>query len=173
MLFDVKLSCPHCGREFKLKDAGHAEAYLEVAELAAAIGRDAWPATALYLGCFKTAPNRSLTPAKLTMLLREIAGILEGERFRFDGTEHAVSRRVIVEAMRYVGMLEKTGLPNHNYLKKVLIDYLGKHNRAVARAEREREEHLRRGNHDREGGAARVREILQNLGGLEGKTGGE
>jgi len=102
---------------FKLSEEIH-----EIALLAARCGKN-WPWVSEYLHCFQPAPDRPLKPARVKIILEEILDFLQGGGFRYDGKEYVVRSDAIHAAIKHVAQTNKTGFKNHNYMKKVAIDF--------------------------------------------------
>jgi len=135
VIFDVKIVCPHCEAEFRMKDAQPGEDMVGIARIAARLGK-AFPWVDQYLQCFRTAPNKPLKPEKYRLLLEEIASVIASESIKYDRQEYYVKREALFEAIRYVGLSDKFGFKNHNYLKKVAIQMHKKLNAKESREER-------------------------------------
>jgi hypothetical protein len=162
-----------------MKDAVDLESIRQIARLAALFGRG-WGMVELYLKCFQTAPHKPLKPNKMLILLEEIAQFWQEEYITLAKERRRIDRAILLKAMRYVGMLEKTGFSNHNYLKKVAINFQHEANAQKINEERKHEADLRvRTSHmnmgstqpegkdekrSREDEAKRVKKILEDLG---------
>ena len=146
-----------------MKEATDVETIHDIARLAAAFGPRGWPAVELYLNTFQTAHDRPLKPDKVRLLLEEIKRFWDDERFIYERKEWVISRTTLISAMRHVGLTEKVGFKNHNYLKKVAIGFQHQINQRAAREERKREEELKDSMHRDSRGPQRIKEILNGL----------
>lgn len=162
MLLNTKLVCPICGAEYMMKDAVDLESIRQIARLAALFGRG-WGVVELYLKCFQTAPHKPLKPDKMLILLEEIVRFWQEEYVAFAKERRRIDRAILLKAMRYVGMLEKVGLSNHNYLKKVAINFQHKADIQKTNEERKHEAELRsRAGRDPKG-QEHARKIIKEL----------
>jgi len=73
-------------------------------------------------GTFATKRFGPISPAKRLRILTELLRLWETGIFQVQGKRYKIDRAGIVAGMRTVCDLEKYGLPNHNYLKKVLLN---------------------------------------------------
>jgi hypothetical protein len=162
LILNQKFTCPVCGVQYMMKDAVDSETIRQVARLAAQFGRG-WGMVELYLKCFQTAPHKPLKADKMLILLEEIAQFWQEEYITFARERYRIDQSVLLRAMRYVGMLEKTGLSNHNYLKKVAINFQNEANAKKTTGERKREAQSRERTHPKDG-MKRVGEIIEGLG---------
>jgi hypothetical protein len=94
----------------------------EIARLAARFGKS-WTWIAEYLHCFRSAPDKPLRPSRIKIILEEILEFLQDGGFRYDGKAHVVRSDAIHAAIKHVAQTNKTGFKNHNYMKKVAIDF--------------------------------------------------
>lgn len=122
MILDTKLICPKCGCESPLKTFQVTEEILELARLAAKFGKS-WPWLEEYLHCFQSSPDRPLKPAKMKMILEEFLRFIDQAGFNIDKQWYPVRSDALFLAARHVALTNKTGFKNHNYLKKVAIDF--------------------------------------------------
>ena len=102
---------------FQLREEFH-----EVLRLTARLGK-AWPWVEEYLHCFQLAIDKPLKPARMKIVLEEILGFLQEGGFHYDGKAHVVRSDAIHAAIKHVAQTNKVGFKNHNYMKKVAIDF--------------------------------------------------
>ena len=86
-----------------------------------------------------------------------------GRTFRFDGVDHHVRPNAIVQAVREVAVLNKTGFRNHNYLKKVAIGINLKMIQGEEKEQQKKIEDAMRREVDPEAGMKKIREIRESL----------
>jgi len=137
----LKLTCPVCGAEIGLDQAGQAAELMALGRAAAAFGED-WDLVSEYLELFRARPGGPLLLKKRLRLAREVWGLWERGYFECDGREYRVSREAVREALRQMGNRGLQGLKNHNYLKKILVSQAQEEDRAAERERRGREESL-------------------------------
>lgn len=130
----MKVKCPLCGGEFELERASRDVNFRKILEMAHRFGdrsRLVWE----YLDCFR----RGLRPVPLKTELRLIEQLWEmweGCTLIYDRRNYNFPRPLLVEAMETICTKQLVGLPNHNYLKRVVI---GAVDRGEARQERQAE----------------------------------
>jgi hypothetical protein len=144
-LADHKLTCPKCG----LSSSGQVfllhEELIGMMKLAAKFGRN-WPWVREYLDAFRSSPDRPLKPSRMKIILEEIWEMVEKRGFPYDRQEHAIRPDALFAACRQVAMLNKTGFKNHNYMKKIAINFNLKLIQREEGEQRQREEEaMRRG----------------------------
>jgi hypothetical protein len=162
LILNAKLTCPSCGAEYMMKDAVDLESIRQIARLAAQFGRG-WGIVESYLKCFQTAPHKPLKPDKMLILLEEVAQFWQEEYITFAKERYRINQATLLKTMRYVGMLQKTGFNNHNYLKKVAINFQNEANAQKTNEERKHEAELRSRRGSPEDGAKKVGEIIKGL----------
>lgn len=122
MNLNIKLTCPACGVVRAMNTFLIGDEINEIARLAARFGKY-WPWVEEYLHCFQLALDRPLKPARVKILLEEIQEFLQDGGFRYDGKAYVVRSDAIHAAIKHVAQTNKTGFKNHNYMKKVAIDF--------------------------------------------------
>ena len=163
MIFDTKLVCPKCGCESPFKMFQTSEEILEVWRLVARFGKN-WPWTEEYLHCFQSAIDKPLKPARIKILLEELLGYIKEGGFRYDGKPHLVRPDAIYGAIRHVAQTNKVGFKNHNYLKKVAIDFnLKMIQKDESQQHKKEDEAMFSGRRD-PAGPLRIGEILDKIG---------
>jgi hypothetical protein len=169
MILDTKLTCPKCGGESSFKTFQIIEEIMEILRLAARFGKN-WPWTEEYLNCFKSVLDKPLKPARMKIILEELLRFIDpstgsGCGFNYNGKFYAIRANAIYEAIRYVAQTNKTGFKNHNYMKKVAIDF---NQKMIAQDEREQkireEEAMNRTRRD-PGTPQRIKELIKGIGG--------
>jgi hypothetical protein len=135
----MKLRCPACGAEIKLREAGQAAELQALDKAAAAFGAD-WPLIMEYLDCFQG--KKGMKVAKRLRLARELWEMWKDGKFAVGGARYRIGREEFREALRATCNQVSPGLTNHNYLKKVLVAAAEKTSRREERELREREEGL-------------------------------
>jgi hypothetical protein len=136
----MKLRCPACGAEIRLREAGQAAELQALDKAAAAFGAD-WPLVQEYLDCFQA--KREMKVAKRLRLARELWEMWKDGRFAVGGAWYRIGREEFREALRATCNQVSPGLTNHNYLKKVLVAAASMTSRREERELREKEEGLR------------------------------
>ena len=122
MNLNTKLTCPACGVERPMKVFNIPEEIHEILRLSARFGKS-WSWVEEYLHCFRSAPDKPLRATRVKIILEEILEFLQGGGFHYDGKAHVVRSDAIHAAIKYVAQTNKTGFKNHNYMKKVAIDF--------------------------------------------------
>lgn len=122
MNLNTKLTCPACGVERPMNAFNVPEEIHEILRLAARFGKD-WPWVEEYLYCFRSAPDKPLRATRVRIIMEEILEFVKGGGFSYDGKVHAVRSDAIHAAIKHVAQTNKTGFKNHNYMKKVAIDF--------------------------------------------------
>jgi hypothetical protein len=135
MNFDIKLTCPHCGKEGHMASFKPDQEVYEIAKIAAKFGR-AWPWVSEYARSFQSANDKPLKPARLKLILEEIAAMMEKGGITYDGQFYGVRNDALFAACREVALTNKTGFKNHNYLKRVAI---GKNQAMINEEEKEQQ----------------------------------
>jgi hypothetical protein len=105
----------------------------EILRLAARFGKN-WSWVEEYLYCFRSAPDKPLRATRVKILLEEILEFLKNGGFSYDGKDYVVRSDAIYAAIKHVAQTNKTGFKNHNYMKKVAIDF---NQKIIAQEERE------------------------------------
>jgi hypothetical protein len=139
------------------------EEFHEILRLAARFGKH-WPWVAEYLHCFQSAGDKPLKPSRIKIILEEILGFLGEGGFRYDGKAYVIRSDAIHAAIKHVAQTNKTGFKNHNYMKKVAIDF---NQKIISQEEREqklREEEAAHRMHRNDRSPGRIREIIKSLG---------
>jgi hypothetical protein len=136
----MKLRCPACGAEIKLREAGQAAELQALDGASVAFGAD-WELVKEYLDCFQG--KREMKVAKRLRLARELWEMWKDGKFAVGGVWYRIGREEFREALRATCNQVSPGLTNHNYLKKVLVAAAEKASRREERELREREEGLR------------------------------
>jgi len=95
---------------------------MEIHRLAAKFGNN-WPWIEEYLYCFRSSLDRPLKPARMKIILEEILRFIDQIGFNIDKDWHSIRANALFAAIRHVAQLNKTGFKNHNYLKKVAVDF--------------------------------------------------
>jgi hypothetical protein len=132
----------------------------EIARLAARFGKS-WPWVEEYMRCFRPALDKPLKPARMKIILEEILKYIEEGGFSIEKHWHTIRANAIYEATRYVAQTNKTGFKNHNYLKKVAIDFNLKSIQKEEAEQRERGHEARR----RDAVAPeKIRKMIEGLG---------
>lgn len=164
MILNQKLVCPACGQEFKMAEAADLEQIRRIARLAAVFGVRGWAAVEGYLKCFQTAPNRPLKPDKMLLLLEdELVRYWREECVWFERRRYHIDHRVLLAAMHHIAMREKAGFTNHNYLKKVAIDFQKKADQQRAQEEAQHERELFERSQRDPDGPKRIGEIIDGI----------
>ena len=122
MNLNTKLTCPACGVERPMSVFNVPEEIHEIFRLAARFGKS-WPWIEEYLHCFQPALDRPLRPARIKIILEEILSFLNDGGFPYDGKDYVIRSDAIHAAIKHVAQTNKTGFKNHNYMKKVAIDF--------------------------------------------------
>ena len=162
MNLNTKLTCPACGVERPMNVFNVPEEIQEILRLAARFGKN-WPWVEEYLHCFRSAPDKPLRVTRVKIILEEILGFLNDGGFPYDGKTYVVRSDAIHAAIKHVAQTNKTGFKNHNYMKKVAIDFNLK---IIAQGEREqklREEEAANRMHRDDRSPGRIREIIKGL----------
>jgi hypothetical protein len=94
----------------------------EIARLAAHFGKN-WSWVEEYLHCFQPALDKPLKAARMKIVLDDILRFIEQGGFNIEKHWYVVRPNAIYDAVRYVAQTNKTGFKNHNYMKKVAIDF--------------------------------------------------
>ena len=115
----MKLTCPHCGGEFRPEEATKERIYQELIELASKFG-GSWHLVDEYADCFRRSEFGAMTTKKRVRILREIYDLLKTEQFTYDGKRYRAGRKEILAAMLETCSAEKKELKNHNYLYVIL-----------------------------------------------------
>ena len=136
----VKLTCPVCGAEIGLDQAGQAAELMALGRAAAAYGED-WDLVSEYLDLFRARPGGPLLLKKRLRLAREVWELWGGS-LEFDGRSYRISREEVREGLRQVCNRAPQALTNHNYLKKILVGLAQGESRKAERERRGREESL-------------------------------
>ena len=161
MNLNAKVTCPACGSERALSSFQLSDEIMEISRLAARFGKN-WAWTEEYLHCFRGQADKPLRPARAKIILEEILKFIEDGGFSLDKQWHTVRANAIYEAIRHVAQTNKTGFRNHNYLKKVAIDF---NRKMIEKEEKEQGERAREAALRRDPRAAeRVREMIARIG---------
>jgi hypothetical protein len=114
------MKCPHCRKDFEMREAMAEQEWVDVMQLLPVFGNHSRLAFE-YVEKFSIHPMK-LKVKKLLRLLTEIAGLFKTGKFILNRLEYEVSQRGIVEALTAVNNKADLTLPftNHNYLKHVL-----------------------------------------------------
>ncbi len=118
---NMKLTCPFCNNKFSVDEAARSETLCNLTQELSRFGKHCaliWE----YTGAFATKRLGPIAPAKRLRIVTELTRLWETGIFQIDGKRYKIDRAGIVAGMTTVCNLEKFGLPNHNYLKKVLRD---------------------------------------------------
>lgn len=118
----TKLCCPKCGCSSSLQAFRLNDELIGLMNLAAKFGRN-WPWVCEYLDAFRSAEDRPLKSSRMKLLLEEILEMVEKHGFAYDHQQHAIRPDALFAACRQVAMLNKVGFKNHNYMKKIAIDF--------------------------------------------------
>lgn len=137
----MKLTCPACGAQISLDQAGQAAELVALARAGQAFGED-WPLVSEYLNCFRRRADGALAVKKRLRLAREVYQMWQGGHFAFERQEYRVSRAGLREGLTQAVNRELVGLANHNYLKKILMETAKEESRDGERELRRREERL-------------------------------
>lgn len=119
------MKCPHCRKDFEMREAMAEQEWVDVMQLLPVFGAHSRLA-------FEYAENFSIHPMKtkvkkLLRILTDIAGLFKTGKFVLNRCEYEVSQRGIVEALTVVNNKQfDVPLENHNYLKKVLTSVADK-----------------------------------------------
>ena len=117
----MKITCPYCDNKFSFEEAVRVKISRDLGETLQKFGNHkflAWE----YAGAFATKRFGPISAAKRLRILTELFRLWESGIFQIDGKRYKIDRAGIVAGMTTVCNLEKYGLSNHNYLKKVLLD---------------------------------------------------
>ena len=133
MIFDAKLVCPKCGCESPFKNFQPSEEILEISRMAAKFGKT-WPWVEEYLHCFQSALDKPLKAARMKLILEDLLRYIDQNGFNIDKHWYTIRPDALFAAIRHVAQLNKIGFKNHNYLKKVGIDF---NQKMIAQEERE------------------------------------
>ena len=147
--FDIPVVCPACGRRFKLWQGGETDEIRQYLALMEGCRPLPWPLVEAYLSCFQKAPNRALKPARLKVLLSDIARMVRERGFKYDGAFIPCEPPALEEAIKAVIRAGKMGLTNHNYLKVVARGVAERWAAEMEAVERKREADLMAGRIDR------------------------
>jgi hypothetical protein len=162
MILDAKLVCPKCGCESAWKSFQAPEEIMEISRLAAQFGKN-WQWVEEYLHCFRSEFDKPIKPQKMKIILEELLRFVEQSGFNIDKQWHSIRPDALFAACRYVAMLNKTAFKNHNYLKKVAIDFnlkmIQKEDKEVAHKERELMDRTQRDPR----GPQKIKEIMEGL----------
>lgn len=139
-----KLKCPLCAGEVTLEQLVQTADLEALGKAQAAFGDD-WDLIREYLDCFRPQSGKALAVKKLLRLAREVWEMWRPGRFEFNRAEFAVGREEFREALRTTCNQVRTGLTNHNYLKKVLLNAAEKTSQRQEREFKEREGRLQSG----------------------------
>lgn len=155
---DAKLTCPKCGRASAMR----AFVTDEVKEIFALTSRFGvrWMWVEEYLRCFQSEEDKPLKPSRIRILLEEILGYVERQGFEYGRQFYAVRPDALFAAIREVAMKNKIGFKNHNYLKKVSIDF---NLRMIQNEEKEQQQKAEEAMRRDPDGARKARAILTRL----------
>jgi len=121
-MLNAKLTCPKCGCESQMSVFNVPEEIHEILRLAARFGKS-WPWIEEYLHCFRSEPDKPLRATRVKIILEEIQEMLKDGGFPYDGKAYVVRSDAIHAAIKHVAQTNKSGFKNHNYMKKVAIDF--------------------------------------------------
>lgn len=116
-----KIVCPVCESKFSLEQAVREGDLREMAEVAARFGKG-WKVAWEYVECFRRSHQSTLTLGRRLMLLKEALVIYVAEEFDLEGKRYRVPAREVGMGMWKIVKMDKVGLQNQNYLKKVLVE---------------------------------------------------
>ncbi len=141
-----RITCPCCGESFDPLSAARGEDLGELMAILAGFGQHR-PLVMDYIALFRT--GETLQVGTQLKLVREIARLLEGGTFAFEGRTWAIDKSSALECMLEVvrakgGRGTPPGFRDHNYLKRVLKD---RASRREAREEADLEARRRAGIH--------------------------
>ena len=142
----MKLICPKCGSGFSLEEIFREGAWREIADLAAKYA-GSWTAVYEYTDCFRQSEFGTISLTRRFRLLKEVYGLFESQKFRYQGKRYRTNRQEISKAMGQICNANKWGFRNHNYLVVILkktAERLSVEG-LTAREEAEREEHRAEG----------------------------
>ena len=122
MILDIKLICPKCGCESPFKAFQAPEEIWEIPRLAAKFGKN-WSWVEDYLGCFRSSYDKPLKIGRVKIFLNELLTYIDQNGFNIDKHWYTIRPDALFAAIRYVAQTDKIGFKNHNYLKKVAIDF--------------------------------------------------
>ena len=122
MILDIKLTCPKCGCQSPFKAFQAPEEIWEIPRLAARFGKN-WSWVEDYLGCFRSSHDKPLKIGRVKIFLNELLAYIDQNGFNIDKYWHTIRPDALFAAIRYVAQTDKIGFKNHNYLKKVAIDF--------------------------------------------------
>ena len=162
MILDIKLTCPKCGRESPFKIFEVSEEVLAVARLAAKFG-GRWPWVEEYLRCFRSAEDKPLKPARMKLYLEELLRYVDQKGFNVEKQWHAVRPDALFAAIQHVAQAGKISFKNHNYLKRVAVDFNLK---MIQREEKDqvKKEHELRERFERDPqGPEKIKKIMEGL----------
>lgn len=117
----MTFACPHCNRKIKLAEAELTGVMTEMVEVAVRIGAH-WNLVSEYVDCFRPDHEGHVNLKRRVRILKEVATLIESKEFQLDKKKYRTDINGIRWAMRIVCDLQKHGFPNHNYLKKVMIN---------------------------------------------------
>ena len=160
MILDAKLICPKCGCESPFKAFQAPEEIMEITRLSARFGKN-WPWTEEYLHCFRSSLDRPLKPGRMKMILEELLGFIDQAGFNIDKHWYTIRPDAIFASMKYVAQTNKTGFKNHNYLKKVAIDFNLK---MIQTDEKEQDTRAREALRRDPKGPERIKDLMGRLG---------
>ena len=160
MILDTKLTCPKCGCESPFKTFQALEEIMEILRLAAKFGHN-WQWVEEYLHCFRSSLDRPLKPARMKIILEELLQFVDQVGFNIDKHWYSIRPDALFAAVRYVAQLNKTGFKNHNYLKKVAIDFNLK---MIQKDEKEQDGRAHEALKRDPRGPAKLKELMGRLG---------
>ena len=116
-----KIRCPYCERSFDVDQIETSELFQERIEIAHKFG-PLWHPANEYIDTFRAGPGARITLKRRVRFLKELLRLVETKEFELDGKRYRVDPAQIKEALTATCDAQKTGLKNHNYLKRVMVD---------------------------------------------------
>jgi hypothetical protein len=115
----MKVNCPRCRSPYDYRELVKDGALMEIIQMQPDFGHNA-KLVLEYAALFDS--TRPINALKLKRILGEIRELYTGGRFILNRTTYEISKNGIVEALKVLCNKRFTdALPNHNYLKKVMI----------------------------------------------------
>ena len=140
-------TCPFCGQQYDLlQHLAEGDLRDYVVALASMPG-DVQGLVRDYIDLWRSKPGASLQMGRRARIAAEVAKLWKNGVFEAAGNYYEISKADIVKSLEMAVAAKPIGLPNHNYLKKIMRE---KGRRAAANAEHQVEADRRAGKHRQE-----------------------
>jgi hypothetical protein len=129
----MKSACPYCRKELDLMEIFHESDTSAILQMLPSFGNKYAALVMGYCYLFGVTPFR-LKAKKLRLLLEEMKRLFDAESFTFEKRKYAISHAGIAEALDVMIKRNFTRtLPNHNYLKQIMIGVSEQEGKAAGR----------------------------------------